>query len=206
MSKVNLAKNATNNARLFILQEKMIAEDNLSFFKAYEAFLDKHEGIKSLVEEIKSFKIGNVFRNRDSSCIPQYHGDNFKWWLVQPSSAKTIPMNFEQAIPLQEYILPEDIKDTPIQNAAQSTPMTEQQFWLVLYALIIEPKLGKHYFQYELSKDKYYIFHVRLDSGEVVAVCVGWSGGGWGCSADRFDDGSAWDQGDVFLFFAAAES
>ncbi len=204
MSKVNLAKNATNNARLFTLQEKMIAEDNLSFFKAFEAFLDKHECIKPLMDAIKSFKIGDVFRHRVSSCVPQYHGDNFKLWLGQPSAAKTILLDFAQASPLQEYILPENMNDTAIQNRAQSKPMTEQQFWLMLYVLIIEPKLGKQHFQYELSKSKYYIFHVQLDSGEVVAVLVFWYVGAWFCYANRFGFDGAWNQAHVFLFFAPA--
>lgn len=201
--KVNTKVTAELNARLFALQLEMLGSDNLIFFKDMQVLIEKYE---MPTEIAQAFTVGKVFRHRDSSCVPQYHGDSFKTWMVQPSAGKKVALDFAQCASMKEYVLPKNMQDTSIQDAAKSVPMDEQQFWLALYALIIEPKLGKQYFHYELSKSKYYIFHVKLDSGEIVAVDVYWDGDEWYCLANRFDDDFAWGRGSVFLDLATAES
>jgi len=200
MNSVNPNRTAELNAELFNLQVAMVQQNNLAFFKDLESFLKKYR----IDESIRSFVVGEVFRHRDSSCVPQYHGDNFAAWLAKPAKKKVISINFDGLQPSDEFVLPESMKDSEIQKAAGSKPMAEQLFWLLLFCLIVEPELGKKHFFYELSKEKYYIFHAQLDSDEVVTVSVDWDGDEWDCDADRFDDVGAWSGGCVFVSLATA--
>ena len=132
-------------------------------------FIEKVLGKKSGEE---TFVVGEVFQHRNSNLVPQYFGDNFKDWLWLPAKERKISINAFGKNILKEYVLPKNMNDTSIQNANNSLPMEEDQFWAILYLLIINPKLGKKIIKYELRKDKFYIFHVKLASGRVVAVRV----------------------------------
>jgi len=149
-------------------------------------------------EEI--FVVGEVFQHRNKNLVPQYFGDNFKNWLWASAQTRTVAINAFGKNNLKEYVLPKNMYDTAIQNANNSTPMSEDQFWAMLFLLIINPRLGKEILKYELRKDKVYIFHVKLSSDKVVAVSVDWGGGGWSCRASAFDYGGPWRGGYVFLF------
>jgi hypothetical protein len=178
------------------------------FFDAFEAFLRAdYQQKESLIEAVlgkksrqKSFKVGEVFQHRNKKLIPQYFGDNFRNWVWTPAQGKTVSVGAFGKNILKDYVLPKNMNDTAIQNEAGSTPMKEDQFWAMLYLLIIDPKLGKKILKYELRKDKVYIFHVKLASGKVVAVVLRWDDGVWNLFAHGFDIVHPWDEGRVFLY------
>jgi len=206
--------------RVFGLQEDYgkkahIAMNNNDeqFFDAFEAFLKANYQQKEIfIEEVlkrkssvKTFVIGEVFRHRGGEgYIPQYFGDNFKNKLWIPAKDKVVSINAFGKNNLKEYVLPKNMNDNTIQSNADSTPMAEDQFWVMLYLLIINPKLGKKILKYELRKDKFYVFHVKLTSGEVVAVSVRWHDGKWRVLAHGFGLVLPWLVDDVFLYPVSA--
>jgi len=190
-----------------------INNNDEQFFNCLEAFLKaNYQQKETFIEEVLkrkssmgNFIVGKVFRHTAEGFITQYFGDNFKNWLWRPSQAKTVSINAFGLNYLKEYVLPKNMNDTAIQNAVSLTPlMEEDQFWAVLYLLIINPKLGKKILKYELRKDKVYVFHVKLASGKVVAVSVGWSDDGWSLCASNLDSDDWWYGVNVFLFPASA--
>lgn len=100
MSKVNLAINATNNTRLFALQEKMILEDNLSFFKEYEALIEKWEGTagpKKAMKFISKLSTGTQtinlveFYKTGNKKQPLYFWPNFQTILNEATENGDVP-------------------------------------------------------------------------------------------------------------------
>lgn len=145
----------------------------------------------------QSFIVGQVFQHRNAGLVPQSFGDNFKR-LWEPAQERVVSINAFGKNILKEYVLPKNMNDTAIQNAANSTPMEEDEFWAMLFLLIINPKLGKKVLKYEVRKNKVYVFH--LASNKVVAV--GWHGGRWNFLAYDFDSFS-WCPG-VIVFLSPA--
>ncbi len=152
------------------------------------------------IDSMESFIVGQVFQHGNKDLVPQWFGDNFKSWLWTSAQEKTISINVFGNNILKEYILPKNMNDTAIKNASKSSSMTENQFWVMLYLLIINPKLGKRILKYELRKDKVYICHVKLSSGVSVAVDLYWFDDEWRLYAYDFDYGNDWYGGCVFLF------
>jgi hypothetical protein len=149
-----------------------------------------------------NFIVGDVFRHRGGEgYIHMYLGDNAQNGLFKPAKDRIIAIN-PIIGKLCEYVLPENMNDTVIQKNAKSSPMSEDQFLLILYLLLIKPDLGKKILNYVLDKNKIYIFHVKLNSGTVVAVDVRWRGGEWYVRADDFDYDFPWGAGRVFLSLA----
>jgi hypothetical protein len=182
------------------------------FFLALEAFLKADYQQKSeLIEKVlgrkfgeeKSFVVGEVFQHRNSNLIPQYFGDSFRAKVWEPSKSKRVSINAFGNNTLKEYILPKDMNDTGIQGVTKSSPIEDDQFWAMLYLLIIDPKLGKKILKYELRKDKVYVFHVRLASGGVFAVNLSWYGVEWNLGARVFGY-DFWSTDFVFLFPATS--
>ncbi|MCX6752787.1 MAG: hypothetical protein NTW62_00355 [Candidatus Nomurabacteria bacterium] len=173
--------------------EALLKADYSQKAKLIEEVLGKKSG--------ESFVVGQVFQHRNKDLVPQYFGDNFKNWMWAPAQSRTIVVDVFRGVTPKEYILPKNMNDTAIQNANTSVPMEEDTFWAMHYLLIINPKLGKKILKYELRKDKWYIFHVKLASGKVVAVHVRWGVDEWGCIADDFDN-NTWNEGNVFLSLA----
>jgi hypothetical protein len=178
------------------------------FFTAFEAFLKADYQQKSeLIEKVlgrkfgeeKSFIVGEVFQHRNSKLVPQWFGDDFKAKMWEPAKERRVSINAFGNNILKEYILTKTMNDTSIQSATNSTPMEEDQFWAMLYLLIIDPKLGKKILKYELRKDKVCVFHVRLASGGVIAVSLVWFDVEWYLYADVFDS-DYWYRDNVFLF------
>ncbi len=178
------------------------------FFDGLEAFLKANYQQKAeFIEKVlgkksgeKTFVVGEVFQHRNEKLIPQYLGGNFKSWLWTPAQKKSVSINAFGKNILKGYVLPKNMNDTVIQNKNASTPMSEDQFWAMLYLLIIDPKLGKKILKYVLQKDKVYVFHVKLANGTVVAVRVRWNVDEWYLYADDFGHLNPWHRGLVFLF------
>ncbi|MEK7572326.1 MAG: hypothetical protein AAB493_00505 [Patescibacteria group bacterium] len=181
------------------------------FFDCFEAFLKaNYQQKETFIKEVlkresstESFIVGKVFQEKVGESIPKNFGDNFKNWLWTPSQAKTVSINAFGFPFLKQYILPKAMNDTAILNAVSSLPMELNQFWAVLYLLIISPKFGKKILKYKLWKYKVYIFHVELAS-RIVAVSVGWDEAGWALGASNLDSYDWWEEINVFLFFASA--
>jgi hypothetical protein len=205
-------KIVVDSDRVFGLQKEYsekahIAMDN-NDEQLFEALLKANSSQKKkFIEEVlkrksstDSFIVGEVFQHRNSKPVFQYFGDNFKNWLWEPAKTRGISINaFGQNI-LKDYVLPKDMNDTAIVNANSFTSMTEDQFWAMLFLLIIIPKFGKKILKYELRKDKTYILNVKLTSGKVVPVRVFCAGTVWNFDAFTFDIGDDWVAGNVFLF------
>jgi hypothetical protein len=194
--KAHIAMNQ-NDEQFFDCMEAMLKSD----YQQKAEFIEKVLGKKS---GERSFVVGEVFQNRAERLIPQYHGDNFKNWMVIPAKEKVVSLNAFGKNILKEYILPKNMNDTEIQDGTKSTPMGEDQFWAMLYLLIIEPKLGKKILKYVLRKSKFYIFHVKLDSGKVIVLGLFWFSDEWFLDVADFDH-VAWGYEDlVFLCPVAA--
>lgn len=205
---MNTTFNAVTAEKLAGLQIDLLQKlrNNKISIEELELFLNMKQADRRKVfglPAMSSFRIGDVFGHRNSSMVPQYHGDNFKSWFWAPNQNRTItiPSNMPKLV---DYTLPKNMNDTGIQNATKSTPMDEDTFWVVLYLLIIKPELGKELLGYELTKSNYYIFHVKMSDGTVRAVNVGWDDVEWYCYASSFDRGYDWRQGLVFVRFATA--
>lgn len=202
--------------RVFGLQKDYSAKAHTAVQKNDEQFFDGLEALlkadysqkAKFIEEVlgkksgESFVVGQVFQHRNKDLVPQYHGDNFKNWLWAPAQSKTIAVDVFRGRAIEEYVLPKSMNDTAIQNVNASVPMEEDTFWAMLYLFIINPKLGKKILKCELRKDKWYICHVKLASGKVVAVSVCWDGDEWGCGASEFGCDYPWSGGDVFFSLA----
>jgi hypothetical protein len=146
--------------------------------------------VKIEVPKFVSFIVGKVFQRRTEGCIPQYHWDGFKNHLLNDAKDKVISTG--KAIKnLSEYVLPQNMNDTTIQQNTKSTPVEESIFWATLYVFLSEGKL---------LKDKVYIMHVQKDSGEIVAFRMHWDDDEWDLNAYEFVTDDWWYRGGVFLF------
>lgn len=210
-------KIGVNPSRVFGLQKDYgekahtaMDKNDEQFFDAFEAFLKASYHQKNeLIEKVlgrksgeKSFVVGEVFQHRNPNLALQHHGDNFKSLLAVPAKDRVLSIDVFGKNNLKKYVLPKNMDDIAIQNATTSTPILEDQFWVMLYLLIIDPKLGKKILKYELRKDKVYIFHVRIAPNKVVAVVVDLvcADGGWRLNACAFGTVDWWYQEYVFLY------
>ncbi len=202
-------------SRVFELQEKYREKAHIAmknndehFFLGLEAFLKADYQQKTeLIERVlgrkfgeeKSFIVGEVFQHRNLKLVPLYFARDFESMVLEPSKNKRVSINAFGNNTLKEYVLPKNMEDTTIQSATNSTPMEEDQFWAMLYLLIVEPELGKKILNYQLRKYQYYVFHVKLSSGKVLAVRLFWHDGKWRLNAFDFNHGN-WSMDSVFLF------
>ena len=155
----------------------------------------------------ESFIVGQVFQHRNKNLIPQFFGNDFKNWLWISAQEKRVFINVFEKNNLKEYVLLKNMNNTTIQRINNSIPMKEDQFWVILYLLIINPKLGKKILKYKLLKDKFYVFHLKLNSRKVIALGVGWNGDEWFLDAFDFHGLGLWmeDYDFVFLFHTIIE-
>lgn len=147
----------------------------------------------------ESFKVGEVFQHRNDKLTPLHFGGNFRDWVWNPAQCKVVSLGAFSTSILKEYLFPKNMNDIAIQNEAKSALMEEDQFWAMLYFLIIDPKLGKRILKYELRKNKVYIFHVKLASDKIVAVRLYWSHDDWILRASVFGVVGPWLKGGVFV-------
>jgi hypothetical protein len=148
-----------------------------------------------------SFVVGKVFQHRKTGLVPQSFGFNFKTRIWEPAKERVISIKGFGNNSLEEYILPKKMNDTTISLVTNSSPMKEDYFWILLYLLIIKPKLGKKILKYELLKDKLYIMHLRLASGKVETTHICFKEGEWDFDAFGFDYYLWWEENRVFLYF-----
>lgn len=108
------------------------------------------------------------------------------------SASKEIAIDFSAINAVKDYFLVKDSGDPELSEITGSSPMSEDQFWLIMYALVTKPKLGARHLHYKLSKKKRYVMHVLLDCGKIKAFKMDWNlrhthGPRWYCCTLSYD-------------------
>lgn len=176
-----------------LLNGTILFEEFTAFLKMSRVKRHKIFGFSSILD----FTIGDVFQHKNQTLTLMYFSDKFKKRFFKPNKEKVITIPNSMST-LEEYVLPKNMDNDTIQKNTASIPLDTDTFWIVLYCLIIEPKLGKELLSYELRKDKVYIMQVQV--GTIVhAFVVRWYRDKWDLDASSFDDGYDWLEGYVFL-------
>ncbi|MFA6524504.1 MAG: hypothetical protein WC264_01520 [Candidatus Paceibacterota bacterium] len=151
--------------------------------------------------EGETFVVGDVFQNRKENPTLMFFGDNFYNLVLIPSKTKIIPISSFNKNKLKEYCLSENMNDVAIQNANSSTFFKEDQFWAILYLLIINPILGSEVLGYGLQKNEKYIFHVELSNFKA-AVSIHYVNDQCCFNVFDFNMITHWYVGHYFLFLS----
>lgn len=176
------------------LQHRKFLENDFKFFRDYTFFIKKFSGRDHFI-------IGEVFKHRDDSCVQQYHVDDFMNNLFDQSLLKTIIVPHCIDV-LKEFVLKREMNSEKIQTETFSIPMEENMFWIVLFCLIIKPKLGKELLGYALRKDETnYILHFKKNDDTVWTFGVRWNGDEWELNSGVFTSVSVCFRDYVFLYF-----
>ncbi len=146
-----------------------------------------------------SFVVGQVFCHNNPDGVMQYHRPNFVTTILAPCREKVIAINFDGITLDWEYRLPCAMTDRELRETTDSMPMTLDEFWLILYALIIEPNLGKEYLKYELTKKKYYIFQFVSDTGMWFSAYVAWIDNAWRLGSPIVNEEDTWEEGKILI-------
>ena len=173
-------------------------------------FLDRliewiNNGCKLTVQLVNGFVFGDMFKHRAEVGDKRlYFGDNYRNWCVTPWLKKFISIR-ELGRP-NEYRLPKSMKDNEIQAATGNPGNIDFETYSILkYILIFQPELAEQFLGgYKLNKKEWYVMHVELPDGRVVAVNLYWRGDEWFFGAISLGDGT-WFGGRLFLSFAAAK-
>ncbi len=113
----------------------------------------------------KSFTVGEIFKQGP---FTKYYDDIFEKSL---ENAKDDDFSFNPSVEnFKSYIWKgRNLKDSQIEEELSNKGfMTERQYWILMYILIINPELRKNIFSGELIKGKFYISHIKLVSGKTV--------------------------------------
>jgi len=86
------------------------------------------------------------------------------------------------------YIVEEDMYDSVIQESTRSLPIREKLLWIMIYIFIYESKLAVKLMDYELDKEKVYVFHFQKENGATFTRFIVWKDGGWGFGDFVFDN------------------
>ena len=185
------------------IQEAIDAEDKETFFDNLIKFINNGCRFNYILANV--FMVGDIFRQRATKGDTRMDiSGNTEDWIIKPNLKRMVQVRNDLGN-LSEYVLPENMDDTRIQEGAGNPGcMDLDTFFCVSYLLIFQPQLAKQVLGYELKKDKWYLFHV-LVNGKKVAVGLYWDGDEWRWHAGDFDDGRDWSAGDVLLFFATAK-
>lgn len=187
------------------LREAIIAmqDGNELFFDTLKASLDSTDDQKAkFVETVlgkKSSKRGSFVVQEEfpeSLCF----GENFRSLIWTPARERAISINVFGGSFIRDFKLIKSMNDENIQEKNVSVPMEEDQFWSMLYLLLKNPKHGKRRLRYKLLKDKIYLLHLKLHSGEVFTVRISFKNGELEFRARDFDFDGQWSEGDIFLY------
>lgn len=134
-------------------------------------------------------KISDYFGHGIAGQIPQYMSDSFLVNVFIPY--KDMEITLPKILPtLNEYVLPNRMSDSKIQENTSSKPMSLEEYYLSIYILIILNKA---------DKSKAYIFHVQVKN-RVLVLRLSWNGHKWSNSDPwSFDGGDGWVAGGVFV-------
>ena len=190
-------KTKIQNALIALTSADSVAFNNVI------AFINNDMRLNVITDQ--HFIVGDVFRHRGGEgYTPMYIWEGAQNLLFTPNKERVIAIN-KTIGKLRDYPLTENMNDSKIQKKAKSTPMSEDEYFLAMFLLIVKPELGKEVLGYTLDTSKYYLFHVKLSSGKVVALGLGWYGAVWGVVDFAFDTNGNWNQGNMLLYFATAK-
>lgn len=199
MTNVNPAKTVDLNSRFFILQQKMFMENNIGFFKEYEALVEKWEGTTELKKTMKfisklstSTQTINLveFYKTGTKKQPLWLSDNFQKILKEVTSdSETIEIDetFYQhqnngSITENNVmaVLNESIIDL---GTAEGRLEARKRLGALAYFLKQQPKAEKG----DLLTNGYanVIGWFKTKSGSVFGASAYWGSGAqaWGCGA-----------------------
>jgi hypothetical protein len=146
------------------------------------------------------FSISSVSFSRDKFLasklgVKVYLWDNFKNWIV-PELSETIPVFSGN---LASYKLTKNVYDKEIRAEIGEDQIFTSDEVLAIISFNISKQPNGEAGDFE-NTGYANIFYVRLKSGEVVALYVGWDSGAreWGLDSDRLGDGYWREDGRVF--------
>lgn len=190
-------------------------ENDEQFFDGLEALLKANpQQLEAFIQEVLkrkswpgSFFIKEVFQQEPGVRHNFYFGQKFEETFWTPIKMRLVASNTLGENILKDYELPENMSDTAIQNVADAKAMSEDQLWVLLRLLIVNPKVGKKILGYELRKNKVYMLHVELIPGKVFTVAIGHKEEGGSRLVDSFDFNqySSWSSGYIYLYLSAKE-
>ncbi len=119
--------------------------------------------------------------------------DMFKEKLINPNRNKKIKIDTAVG-KLQQCNLLEPLNDTETQGLANSTPLTENELFLILYLLICDSNQKNkgrslNTLGITLHLDFTYHFHVKTSKGELLSISFCEFGGPFYLTAHTFDYG-----------------
>jgi hypothetical protein len=145
----------------------------------------------------ESFIVGEIFQHRNKNLMPIFFGENAINFLLVPAKTRVIFIRDFLKNKLKYYVLPKDMNANEIKNVIISNPMEENNFWIILF-FVKNPEIGKKFLKYEIRKDKVYIFHIKLASGNIVILSLSWGDYEWYV---YFCEMSAFPSGSIHLYF-----
>lgn len=153
-----------------------------------------------------TFILGDVFKARETEGGTRlYFWESFDKNFIRNNLERKIAIRTDLG-KLSQYGLPRNMRDGAIQQACKNPGyMDYDTAFCIWYLLIFEKETAKQLFGIELSKNEYYVFHVKMDDGTVLAVSLRWYGDGWSFLAFTFDGQYEWREGDVFVYFPATK-
>lgn len=185
------------------IQNAIDMPDKENFLSEFIKWINN--GCKLTVQLVNGFVFGDVFKHRAETGDKRlYFGDNYRNWCVLPWFKKFIAIR-ELGRP-NEYRLPKSMKDNEIQAATGNPGNIDFETYSILkYILIFQPELAEQFLGgYKLNKKEWYVMHVELPDGRVVAVYLRWDDDEWRFLASSLG-AYTWGEGDLFLSFAAAK-
>ncbi len=135
-------------------------------------------------------------------------GEEFRELLIK-EARRGIILITEIRKNISEYVIETNMYDSTIQESTRSIPIEEYMLWTILSVFVFEPEIGKKIMNYELSKDKIYIFHVEGENEGTFTRFVMYGPDGWGYGDLKFDS-HLWPKTEkneiVFLYFQVERS
>lgn len=173
-------------------------------FEAFVSqFRDKVEEVVSQIE--KFFIVGDVFRHcGGKGYAPMYIWKDAQNLLFTPNKDHRIDIN-NTIGKLRGYTLLTNMNDSNIQKNAKSIPISKDEFFLVLFLLIVNTKLGKEVLGYKLDTSKCYLFYVQIACEKLVTVSLFPGNDEWNVDCLDFNLNDAWLADAVLLYFGTAK-
>ncbi len=158
-----------------------------------------------LVGSVTEFVVGEKFQQREKNKVGVKLNiyENFRNWLLEPM--KGVKVSLEEEFALKKFKLTKDMHDTEIQSELQNPNAIDVKVFIpLLWSMLIAQKNGEVKDNGLIVTGYANIFHVKLESGHVVAVRVRWADVEWDLDADELDDGNRWFAERMFFTPATA--
>lgn len=158
-----------------------------------------------IIGTVSEFVVSDKFQHRAKSKfgIPLWMSKNFTNWILNPMKSKKVACT--EKTKLKKLRLTENMHDTLIKAEAGNPPAIPVATFLpLLWGMLSLQKNGEAKEDGLLNNRYANIFHVLLEDGRVVAVCVGWDNDRWGLDSFELDYVRPWSADNVFWTLATA--